>query len=64
MKSSAQGIAFVVVAVFGPDSVSETTWPTPLEAELQRNRLVALGVPADSIRIYQARVAKAAPRRP
>jgi len=62
MESNLQGVAFVVT-VFGPESVSQTTWPTPAEAERQRDRLVALGVPADSVRIYRARLVKPLPGR-
>jgi len=61
MQQRSQNYAFVVVAVFGPNDISESTWSTEDEARRQRERLIKLGVRASNIRVYRTRLVKARP---
>ncbi len=58
MEQRPPDFAFVVVALLGPEGISETTWPTSADAQRQRKRLLKLGLPAAAVRVYRTRLVR------
>ena len=64
MQQRPPDYALVVIAVLGPNDISETTWPTAVDAQRQRERLLKLGLRASAVRVYRHRLAKVPPGQP
>jgi hypothetical protein len=59
MPDRLEDFAFVVVVIYGPDDVTQTTCPSVIEAEQHVTRLLKYGVPQANIRVYRTRLVRA-----